>query len=46
MSRAIAKQIHDEKQGLAMGQPEIEVADSLFNSYMSFIDESRMTHRM
>jgi hypothetical protein len=32
MSKAIAKQIHDEKQGLATGQPEIEIADSLPNS--------------
>jgi hypothetical protein len=29
MSKAIAKQIHDEKQGLANGQPEIVIADSI-----------------
>ena len=39
MSKAIAKQIHDEKLGLAHRQPEIEIADSLSNSSTPFIDE-------
>jgi len=32
MSKAIAKRILDEKQGLADRQPEFEVADSLSDS--------------
>jgi hypothetical protein len=32
MSKAIAKQIHDEKLGLATRQPEIVIADSLPDS--------------
>jgi len=43
MSKAIAKQIHDEKQGLATGQPEIEIADSLSNSWNPISDESDQT---
>jgi len=39
MSKAIAKQILDEKQGLANGQPEIDVADSLFTFCTSTFDE-------
>ena len=39
MSKAIAKQILDEKQGLATGQPEIEVADSLSTFLSSTFDE-------
>ena len=51
MSKAIAKKIHDEKQGLATGQPEIEIADSLSNSWNPILDESdqtrlrRLSHR-
>ena len=42
MSKAIAKRILDEKQGLANGQPEIEVADSLFLLDAQRLDERRL----
>ncbi len=40
MSRAIANEIHDEKQGLANGQPTIHIADSLHFCCTPFPDEN------
>jgi hypothetical protein len=34
------KQIHDERQGSAIGQPEIKVADSIPVSQFTLVDES------
>jgi len=39
VSRAIAKQILDEKKGLATGQPEIDVADSPHFFRSGVVDE-------
>ncbi len=39
--KVITKRFLDEKQGLATGQPGIEVDDSLFVFVMRFLDERR-----
>ncbi len=39
--KVITKRFLDEKQGLATGQPGIEVDDSLFLFVMCFLDEKR-----